>query len=62
MFDFFFAVLESLWGNENGWSEVSEEHCFMFLMWLLPYGESARVCTYSRVHTGMGVYDSKSWL
>ena len=24
----FFSVLESLWGNENGWGNVSEECCF----------------------------------
>lgn len=44
MFDFFFPpALKSRRENEDGWGNVSEERCFMVLMWPPPCRVSARV-------------------
>lgn len=61
----FFSVLEWLWGNENGWGNVSEECCFNAFD-VAAAMQTEHMCAHilAHVHTGThtGVYGSKSWV
>lgn len=66
---YFFAALESLWGDVNGWGNVSEE-CFFSVFDVAAAMQRSHMYTHmhtdwlTSMHKGtqMRVYDSKSWV